>query len=79
MGDEDDDEVPFVINYDIGIVTDNGVAIRLTYATSRQRYEAREWDTAVYVMNRELATGYAKAVLRQTGETPRPSTRPRIH
>ncbi len=69
MADEDNDDVlPFVVTCDVGTVKD-GIAIRLTYATSKERHEARQWDTAVYGMSRAVATSLVTALVKETGET----------
>ncbi len=79
MADEDNDDVlPFVVTCDVGTVED-GVAIRLTYATSKERHEARQWDTAVYAMSRAVATSLATALLKETGEKPPQTTRATRH
>ena len=75
----EDESLPFVITYDIGKLPDNGIAIRLTYSTSIERHEAREWDTVVYAMDRKVAIGLAKALLRETGEAAPSSSRPSRH
>ena len=33
-----DAELPFVVTYDVGVLPQNGVAIRLTYATSAMNH-----------------------------------------
>jgi hypothetical protein len=40
--------LPMVVQFDIGILEPAGIALRLTYATSQERFENRQWDTAVY-------------------------------
>ncbi len=79
MADEGNDDVlPFVVTCDVGSLED-GVAIRLTYATSEERHEARQWDTAVYGMSRDVANSLATALLRETGGKPRQTTRATRH
>ncbi len=80
MADEnDDDSLPFVITYDVGTLPEEGIAIRLTYSTSKERHEARQWDMTVYGMGRDSANGLAKALLQETGEGPPPTIRPPRH
>ncbi len=79
MADEDNDGVlPFVVTCDVGTV-EGGIALRLTYATSKERHEARQWDTAVYGMSRAVATSLATALLKETGEKPHQTTRATRH
>ncbi len=79
MADEDDDDVlPLGVTCDVGTLED-GSAIRLTYATSEERHEARQWDTAVYAMSHAVANSLATALLRETGEKPSQTTRATRH
>lgn len=69
-GDEET-ELPFVVTYDIGTFPDGDIAVQITYATSHERFEGRQWDKVTYVLNRSKAIEFAKALLRETGVEPR--------
>lgn len=71
MTTEDDDApLPYVVTFETATLPGAGVALKITYATSPARFEARQWDSLVFAMAREGANGIARALLRETGELP---------
>ena len=47
--------VPMVVKLDIGMTEPEGVALEITYAQTRERFEARQFDRAMYVMTIPMA------------------------
>jgi hypothetical protein len=64
------EQPPIVVRFDIGVLEPEGIAIRLTYATSKERYESHQWDTAVYAFPVSFAKDFAVA-LRKMSIKPR--------
>lgn len=84
--DDEEVELPFVIKYEIGHLPDEPgqpmgtIAVQITYATSHERFEKRQWDTAVYALDRSIAIELGKALLHETGEVPKaPRSKPVRH
>ena len=55
MDHNEEDGLPFIIEATAGVLPDNGVALRITYATSEQRFAARKWDVAHFAMEASLS------------------------
>jgi hypothetical protein len=70
--DDDETELPFIIKCDVGSLPDSSVAIQITYATSAERFDNRQWDKAVFAMSSEIAKSLAKALRVEIGEEPKP-------
>jgi len=47
--------VPMVVKLDIGMTEPEGVALEITYAQTRERFEAGQFDRAMYVMTIPMA------------------------
>ena len=47
--------VPMVVKLDIGMTEPEGVALEITYAQTRERVEAGQFDRAMYVMTVPMA------------------------
>jgi hypothetical protein len=63
---DDDVELPFVVTIGVGNITPDGIALRITYATSAERHAARQWDTALFGMTIETADRLARTLLDRT-------------
>ena len=57
------EQPPIIVRFDIGILEPAGIAFRLTYATSKERYESQQLDTAVYAMPLSFAKEFAIALV----------------
>jgi hypothetical protein len=57
--------LPIVVECEIGILEPEGIALRLTYATSRERFENHQWDTAVYGFPLSVANALLKLLRKQ--------------
>lgn len=69
MSEDEEIQLPYVITVDLGRLPEGDVALRITYATSHERFEARQWDTMTFAMPREAAIELGRALLRQTDPT----------
>lgn len=58
-------ELPFVVMVETGRLLEDGVALRITYAASREKFEDRQWDIAVFAMSHAVASGLVKALQRE--------------
>ena len=58
--------MPFVVSFDVGCLEPAGVAIRITYATSKKRFKAKQWDKVVYEMRPALAKQLAELLRQET-------------
>jgi hypothetical protein len=78
--DTDDDEVelPFVVEYSIAHHP-AGIVIALTYAKTVERFENRELDLAIFGFDRELASRFAKVLQRETRPDRKPPARRKPH
>ena len=52
--------VPMVVKLDIGMTEPEGVALEITYAQTRERFEARQFDRAMYVMTIPMANEFLR-------------------
>ena len=52
--------VPMVVKLDIGMTEPEGVALEITYAQARERFEARQFDRAMYVMTIPMANEFLR-------------------
>src|SRR5262249_17181502 len=52
--------VPMVVKLDIGMTEPEGVALEITYAQTRERFEARQFDRAMYVMTIPMANKFLR-------------------
>jgi hypothetical protein len=77
MAENDDVELPFVVATDLGQLPQNGIALRITFASSAERFESRQWDTAVYGMSRNTAVGLVKSLQRILDNDAQPPKPPR--
>ena len=57
------EQPPIIVRFDIGILEPAGIAFRLTYATSKERYESDQLDTAVYAIPLSFAKEFAIALV----------------
>jgi hypothetical protein len=62
MAEDDEIELPFVITMDLARLPPDGIGLRITFATSAERFESRQWDTVVYGMTRMAATELAESL-----------------
>jgi hypothetical protein len=63
MAEDDEIELPFVITMDLARLPPDGIGLRITFATSAERFESRQWDTVVYAMTRRAATELSESLL----------------
>jgi hypothetical protein len=61
MAEDEEIELPFVITLDLARIPPDGIGLRITFATSAERFESRQWDTVVYAMTRMTASELRKA------------------
>jgi hypothetical protein len=60
--------LPFVVAFDIGVLEPHpGIALQSTYATSQERFEARQWDRTVFGFPMAVAIELARVLQRETG------------
>jgi hypothetical protein len=57
------EQPPIVVKFEIGVLEPDGIAIRLTYATGKERYENNQWETAVYAFPVSFAKDFAIALM----------------
>jgi hypothetical protein len=78
IGDGNEDILPFVVQFAIGH-DPQGVVVELTYATSVERFENRQLDTATFGFGFELARKLASVLERESRPDRRPPTRRKPH
>ena len=74
MSDNDEEiELPFGVTVGVARLEPNGIGLKITFATSAERFKSRQWDTVVYGMSQTIATALLKG-LQQTldGDAPPP-------
>jgi hypothetical protein len=62
MAEGDEIELPFVVTMDLARIPPDGIGLRITFATSAERFESRQWDTVMYGMTRTAATQLAESL-----------------
>ena len=72
---DEEEGLPFVIDALVGALPDGGVAVRFTYASSEQRFEAKEWDVAHFAMHASQAKKLAASLLSCSDGKPEKSAR----
>jgi hypothetical protein len=63
MAEDDEIELPFVVTMDLARLPPDGFGLRITFATSAERFENRQWDTVVYAMSHRAATELSEGLL----------------
>jgi hypothetical protein len=61
---DDDPPLPVLVKHEIGELPDGNLVIRLTYATSLERYDAGQFDVAVFALERRQASELGTALRR---------------
>ncbi len=67
---DDDSVLPQIISYEVGNLPQDGICLKINHASSQSQFDSRKWDETNFGMDRKIAIGIAKALLRASGELP---------
>jgi hypothetical protein len=66
-----DGKVNLVVMVGVGVLEpDPGVGIRLTYATSQERFEAKQWDIQEFAIPSRIATEFLDLLQKAVRQLP---------